>query len=397
MGKIFDTRLAKSLNTVQAEKTNISYSQTHTETYFLTWHEAINLLNERNLSLISAREYTENLRKQKRDQWKSWLPRPSVFANLNSSLSQLGDLSISDLNASIIAPLTIPNPYSELAQAFEYSLSYLQSIDNYKLNYRREVVSLYRVFSNMERVQKEYDKKDMGDAYKISEGIALLRNQDSTSEQLESIQTQLVRILNLPGKKPMPLTHTKPVINYETKLNSLKLGENYGKIAMRLASYNIESSLLREKGVQFRRWPNLNLNIATPAIYDNQNSNLNPTDPKSVHLFTSLFKTYDYTGSEVTHIQTARQNTEHVKTNLRLQLDSELRDWKQLCNQYQKILIAKQLAKERINIIHNDTSSSSSISQLKLLREAMSSYRQLEASKEQLDLEIWTWDDNAWK
>lgn len=395
--RTFNKRLANALSHVRSDEAEISSQHVLSPTYSITWSRALELLKERNPSILSAKQYTNSIKYDKENQWKTWLPRPTAFANLNSSLSQLSDLSFSDLNASLIAPLTIPNPYSEIAQAFEYSLSYLQSIDNYELTYRRQVTALYEIFSRMDRIKSESNNTNLDSANNITEGISLLNERSNDIEQVEAIQAQLVQMLNLPGLKPTPIANTRPSLNYESRLDSFVLGKNYGKIAMRLASYNIEAALLREKGVRLRKWPSLAINLATPALFDSRNSKQNPIDPENISLFGGLFKSYDFIGTDTENIKSAKENTEYVKTNLRLQLDSDIRDWKRLQSQYRKIQIAKKLAKERLKYLQTDISSNSAVAQLKIFRELTKDLHQLEESKQQIDLEIWTWDDNAWK
>jgi hypothetical protein len=109
--KIFNKRLANALNYVHSDEAEIAYQQKHSPTYLLNWSSALELLKERNPSLLSAKQYTYSIKHEKENQWKAWLPRPTAFANLNSSLSQLGDLSFSDLNASVIAPLTLSSKH----------------------------------------------------------------------------------------------------------------------------------------------------------------------------------------------------------------------------------------------------------------------------------------------
>lgn len=364
--------------------------------YPLAWKDALKLLNERNQNLIRSRERSEEILREREEQWKTWVPRPSVFANLDSSLAELGDLSFSDLNASVVAPLTIPNPFTERAKAFENALSYRESEDSLELTYRRNVVSLYQIYSRMARIEEALANIKDANVDSVSGAYSRWESRSASEDSLDSLQSQLVQLLNMPGSKPLPVASTRPNVDYQNKFHKFEPGRNYAKLAVRLSAYRIEGALLREKGVKLRKWPSISLSGSTPPLYDTQ-GNQDFADSESIFLFGGLSKSYDLVGADVDSVKTAEQNTEYVKDNLRLQLDRDMRDWNRLQNQYSKLIVKKRIAEERLSKIRKGNSVTSPLIELAMIRSTSSSLVQYEQLKEQLDLEIWTWDDQAWK
>ena len=394
--KEFDQRVTAQITSVADQTKEIANLIDSPGSYPVQWKTALKLLEERNLNLKRSRDRAEDILRERNEQWKDWIPRPSVYGNLNSSLTELGNLSLSDFNAALVAPLSIPNPLTERARAFENALSYLESKDSMEVTYRREVISLYQIYSRMSKLEENRTSSLEGDVKSVSNALGQLDAKASNSAAVEALQSQLIQILNLPGSKPLPVSSSRPNIDYEGKFRKFVPGRNYGMLAVRLSAYRIEGALLREKGIKLRKWPNLSLSSSIPALYDTQ-GNRDFTDTGQIALFGGLTKSYDLAGADVDSVKSAKENTEFVKQNLRLQLDRDTRQWNRLQQQYEGLMIKKKIATERLAKIRKGSPVASAAVDLLVVREATGALAQLEQLKEQLDLEIWTWDDSAWK
>ncbi len=367
----------------------------------LNWKSAVELLEERNQSLRQGRIRIEQLRKTRDEQWKTWLPRVGIYTSIQTSLENLGKLSFSDLNTSVAAPLAIPNPLTERALAFQNALSYLEARDSYQLTYRRQVTQLYRLFAQyeslLEQRQLQQDRGDTTGAAAINSAISQLELAANNQEGLLSLQGGLAQLLNMPGKKIVPVPSSRPQLNYEKRYKSFVPGKNYGELAMRLAAYQIQGALLREKGIKLARWPSFSLGGSTPPLYDSRHSGSDYLDAERIFLFGSLSKSYDLTGREAEAINTAEENTAFVKASLRLRLDQENREWIRLQTRYEQLLLRRQLAQERLDAVRKRTSGGSPSVELETLRSAREQLKALKSSQQALDLELWIWDENKWK
>jgi hypothetical protein len=366
----------------------------------LDWKTALKLLEERNLNLRQGRARLEQVRRERDEQWKTWIPRLGVNANLLSSLADLGSFTASNMSASVVAPLAIPNPMTEQARAFANALAYLETKDSLELSYRRQVTTLYRLFSRYES-QLDREARAAGSvdpSASVMGALGTLETRAAGRDSTKSIQASLAQLLNLPGEHPVPVAASRPNLDfYEHRIHRLVPGENYGQLALRLSAYQIEGALLSEKGIELRRWPSVWISGSTPALYDTRNDETGTNfEAEQIFLFGGLTKSYDMTGSEAASIRTAKENTEFVRQNLRLRLDQETREWLRLRERYDQLLLKRKLVEERLRRMRSE-SGGSAFADLTTVRRERGSLDMIEESKEQLELEVWVWDDEKWK
>jgi hypothetical protein len=399
VSKALDARLETNRASVSAQIRELDDSHRAGDTMSLDWKTALKILEERNLSLRQSRIRIQDLKKARDEQWKTWVPRVGIYANLLSSLAELGSLSSGDLNASVVAPLNIPNPVTERAQAFANALSYLEGVDSLELNYRRQVSALYRIFSRYDSLLAREAAGTPQDerAESVSDALGSLESSASHRESVGYLRENLAQLLNLPGQSPTPVPGTRPDLNYEKRIGKLVPGKNYGMLATRLSAYQIEAALLREKGVEMRQWPSVWVNGTTPALYNsNQEGTADTFDSERIFLFAGLAKTYDITGRDADSVNSAKENTEFVKKSLRLRLDQESREWIRLRERYDHLLLKREIARERLQLMRK-RDRGSAFADLNSLRGAQSMLAGIESSMEQLELEVWVWDDDKWK
>ncbi len=363
----------------------------------LTWKQAKDRLLREDLSLRQADARLAEIKRQREDQWKEWLPRPTFYLNLQKSLSELSDFSGEDLSASFYAPLTIPNPWAQTAKAYQYALQEVQATDNLELSRRRLVISLYRSFAEWERIGQE---QRTGDTGSVEEQVRFaLRARETevvADERRQLYRSQFSRMLNLPGTDVTPRVDTLPVIDYEAELGRLVPGKNYGHLATRLASYEIQAALLRRKGYRFVQWPSPNFNASVPAVYDSRREGSQFIDDgEQISLFGSWAKSFDLSGNEAASIQSAEENVSFVRDSLRIKLDAEGRTWDRLQSRYRSLVEKRALLRERLAAILRGMGSAGE--ELDDARTMMADLENLERAKRELDVEVWLWDDKAWK
>lgn len=366
---------------------------------YVSWKNAKRTLLERNLLIQRSADRVERLEKRKKDQWKTWLPTFNLNVSLDESLSRLGDLSFSDLNASLIAPLRIPNPLTERATAFDHSLSLLQAKANHELVVRRQIISLYRAylqFMNLELAQQKYERRKQSDD--LNGALSSLEEKDSYRQRKQALEATLAQQLNIPGFNKLPKTSTLPKINYEGKISKLKPGKNYGKLATRLSSYEIQGAILREKGIKLTRWPLVSLSTSLPPLYDSRSddSSLDFGSDRII-LFGSLNQNYDFTGNRAESIQTAEDNTQLVKKNILLNIDSDARNWNTLRQKYSRLLLRRKILKERLASLNQKSNKIPVRLRLDAIRSAEANLDSSFLALKELETQIWLWDDDAWK
>lgn len=365
-----------------------------------TWKEAVARQEAEDPSIRRARQYLEEICRQRETQWRGWLPRPTLYVSFQNAFKDLGNLTSDDLRGAFIAPITIPNPWAQTATAYQLALTEVQAEASYELTRRRQVSSLYRLFSEWERSQNTTPNNLQSNQIEdvVRAHLQMRELSLSKDEQRQLQHSQLSQVLNLPGVDITPLVKTRPKIDYSSRYRKFTPGVNYGLLATQLYAYEIQASLLRKRGVDLNRWPSPSYGASTPAIYDTSRDNdefLGDLD--AISLFGTWSKSFDVTGQSANEIQTAEQNVRYVRENIRLRIDSEGRDWERLMKRYDFLLNQQQLSRERLSRLTSGGTRIGSVQQdIEDARKLLTDLENIERRKESLDMQLWLWDDSAW-
>jgi|GEM_PF-2626737 len=389
--------LGAEQNEISRETTRFA-GMTRKEVEF-SWSAAKERLLREDIGLQQSAARLADISRQRKNQWREWLPRPSFYVSLQNSFKQLGNLTNESLSSAFYAPLTIPNPWTQTAKAYQYALQEAQATDSMELLRRRQIIMLYRSFSEWERLDDSVVKNQTETIEEQLQGA--LRNLESESmldERRQLYQGQFSRLLNLPGVAVIPLPATLPKIDYEHKLSSMIPGKNYGELATRLSSYEIEAAILRRKGIRINQWSALNFNTGVPPIYNSRDENsqfINSNE--DITLFGSWSKSFDFTGSQAADVKSAEDNVALVHKTLKINLDAEGRKWDRLRSRYKMLVEKREFYSQRMaKVLHDAGRVGLAEKSLEDARRLFADLKNLERAKQDLDLEIWLWDDKAW-
>lgn len=370
----------------------------------MRWREAERRLIEHNISIQRSRDRIEELERVAANQWREWLPRPTFYVSLQNSLRDLGDLSSDSISASLIAPLSIPNPLTVQARTYQNALQLVQARDSAELSRRRQVISLYRLFlewQELEDQQLNDDREITGVRVEQAVENALRRRESvaNLEERRNFIYQQFSNILDMPGVNVRPNTASLPEINYESRLDSIRPGHNHGVLATRLAAYEIQGSLLRRRGMRLLRWPNFNVSASTPPFYDSRRPEATVFEnAEQILLFGSLSQSFDLTGRQAADIRSAEDNVRYVRKSINQRLDADARQWQRLRQRYGDILIRERMLRGRLESARSRGNSGvPAADDLETVRNINRELDQLKRAKRNLDMEIWLWDDQAWQ
>ncbi len=394
--KLFD-ELAAEQGKIASETKRIA-GEKRTEKS-LSWKSGQERLLKEDLSLRQAEARLAEITRQRKNQWKEWLPRPTFYASLQNSFKELGDLSAESLSSAFYAPLTIPNPWTQTAKTYQYALQEVQATDSLELSRRRQIINLYRLYSEWDRqLNSQVSTRIDSLEEQVQVALRVRETEAQADERRQLYQGQLSRLLNLPGVAVTPLPETLPKIDYEHQLSALVPGENYGKLATRLSSYEIEAALLRKKGMRFLQWPAPSINASMPPVYNSRDegSEFISAD-EDISLFGSWSKSFDLTGREAADVKSAEDNVEYVRKSLRINLDSEGRKWDRLQSRYRILVEKRGVLRERLaKVLKGDGSGGRADGDLVDARRLLGDLQNLERAKQDLDMEVWLWDDKAW-
>lgn len=261
-------------------------------------------------------------------------------------------------------------------------------------------MQLYRLFAQWERRERVAAREigERGDFALAVENRLRGREREISNREAEQTQrTQLSRLLNLPGVDITPVAGSRPKLDYSSRLPSLIPGDNYGRLATRLSAYELEAALLRQRGLRFQRWPVPTFSAGTPAIYDSDRGSggwIESAD--EISLFGSWGKSFDLTGREAATLRSAEEHVGFVRDNMRVRLDTEAAQWRRLQSRYRLVMERRALLAARVEAARRQGGGRASV-QLEEFRRLSMELAEVEQRKEELDVEIWLWDDQAWK
>ncbi|WP_411826264.1 hypothetical protein [Luteolibacter sp. AS25] len=397
-----DKKLQEDLDLINSnlvsENENLSRLLQSDSRQRISWNDAKSQLLQKNVQIIRSQDRIDQLNKAKQERWKTWLPSVTFFASIDKGLTELGDISFSDLNASAIAPLRIPNPFSERAVAFELALRLKQAELSHDLVVRQQIISLYRLFLRTESLENN-SGEDTGSGESLSSELQALRVRKGRENELKAVQANLSTILNSPGLTALPAPGTRPKLDYSRRIDILKPGKNYGRTAITFSTYLVQAAILNEKGIKLQRWPGFSLNASSPPLYDSRrDDSFGATDFEDALLFGSTSKTYEFTGQEAEAVETAEENVELVKQQALLNLDRDTRAWLRVKSNYKGLQAQREALQFRLKSVGKNTDSAiGATAKLDAVRSSQSALRDLELQIKDLETQIWLWDDEKWK
>lgn len=368
------------------------------ETVKLDWKRARKMVLDDNIELGRTASRLEEIKRQRREQWREWLPRPRVYFSLQSQLRDISDLEFNDINKSLYAPLVIPNPTTLRAKTYDYALREVQAEDTYEMARRKKVIELYRLYAQWELMETRIEASHRGKGIEDEINQLLRSREQDFNDRQEKAKywVRLARLTNMPGRNIIPLPETLPEIDYSKRIDHLVPGENYGKMAYRLSSYEIVAAVMRSKGIRLSNWGTANVSTGFPPIYASARDGdewIDGTD--EISLFGSVGKSFDLTGRVAASIESAEEQVTFMRESLKHQMDQEDRDWQRLKERYKSLMLSLSLIEGRLE--RAMAAKEGDVTQdWSEVRNLFTQLRGLRRAKLWLDMELWLWDDAAW-
>lgn len=371
----------------------------------ISWKEAHARMLRDNMSLRQSQLALENAKKQKSRIWKSMVPQLGSFVNLGTNIAGLSDFESDDLNVSLVASLRVPNPVRLHGQLYAAALQRERAIWANELDKRRAYIELYRAFHLFQGLLKtdrqlalkreallQMPYEDIGQAL---EEIRLA--EDAHLRRKVQMRMQFNSLLNTPGGNWIP-RDDMPRISYASRAHLIKVGEDFGKLALNLEAVQLEGAWLRLRQVKFQQWPQFNFSLGLPTIYSSRNEQGFTAD--EISIFSGANKQIDLTdivGLE--DIEDAEQRLEFLRNRLRISAEREAVRMRQLSSSYGRLLAEQARLRQQLSLINSSGSASPEtvLEDLDQRSELEDRQARLDDQLMQLDLQFLIWDERFWK
>ena len=370
----------------------------------MTWDAARRQMERHNISLRQSGKQLEEAEKQTRHQWLTLVPRLAAFLSVGTNISSLTNLSSNDINARLIANFNIPNPFEFYGSLYAAALQVQNARWSHELDKRRAYAQLYSLFVDSRALQESevalqrqrltLVNADLSNIDKILTKLpAMTRDMEHRRRYHRSGVNQM---LNTPGDN-YDLSGTLPVVSYRHRYRQLKIGENFGKLAMNLYAIQIEVAMMRLRQVKFQQWPSINFGFSNPPLLSSL-----PTSFSSdqLALFSGASKSIDLTDIwNRDSIIDAKTRLQFTREQLKQQIEMEASRMLNMSASYDQLLQEEQrLQRDRQRLSSPDTSDPEMVlkdlaTRAQLELQLIENRRQIQ----QLDLQLLIWDERFWK
>lgn len=370
----------------------------------ISWEAAYKRLMDHNLALRQSAQQLEDSEKQTRRQWMTLVPKVAGYLSLGSNISSLTDFSGDDLTARLIANFNIPSPFEFYASLYAVALQNQNAKWSVELDKRRAYAQLYSLFLDAGALRTAEvslaDRLKAGadsDLSNIAKSLKALAAEARGLERRRLYHRNSVnQLLNTPGGN-WDLTGRLPLVSYEHRFNQMKIGEDFGKLALNLYAIQVEGAILRLQRVKFQQWPSINFGFSNPPLYSNTGENGFSSD--DLTLFSGANKSIDLAdvgGRE--GIQDAEIRLKFTREQLRQRMEFDVLRILQIASSYEFLLKERSRLQREIERTGRPGSAEAAVVLKDLATRSQLNLQLAEIRQQiqQLDLQFLIWDERFW-
>ena len=246
----------------------------------LTFAAALESLRTRNLELRAARLSVVSAEENARQVFKDLLPGANLSASLSRSVTDLANLSRSDLAYSAFGYINVPGLIQLRLRHYASQLELLRAGWSCELKERELTVQLREAFlradllatrrrSLLASLQWETAASPLAGLEADPRGIERESILYSLRTEADALQLALSQLIGDNTRLWQPDLADLPALDYADKLPDYADTARYGELFRQLQALDIEAVHLRERGVKLQYWPDLRLSLTSPPLYQN--------------------------------------------------------------------------------------------------------------------------------
>lgn len=263
----------------------------------LAFADALASLREHNLELRAARLAIVSAEENRRQVLKDLLPGANLTANLSRSVTDLANLSRSDLAYSAFAYVNLPGLIQFRLRRYAAELELIRARWTCELKERELIVQLREAFLRADLLatrsrgllasrQWETGASPLAGLEADPRGIERESLLYSLRTEADALQLALAQLIGDDSALWQPDLAGLPPLDYADHPPDFADTARYGELFRRLQALDIEALHLRERGVKLQYWPDLRLSLTSPPLYQNTGGNTSSWDVDQV-LFTA--------------------------------------------------------------------------------------------------------------
>lgn len=299
-------------------QTNVIY-QAHLPERTLSWDEAVAILLDHNLKLKAAREEVVTAEASVKQVFKDLIPTLSLRAGLAKQLTSLDHITADDISLSADSFFSIPGLVNFGSRYYAAKLYLMRAEAAYELTEREQIIELYRLFYSAQELQETMDRLEVQrttaeamrqvDPFTGRLMLTELESQTLASRrEEEALQDRASALLGSREYQWVFTTNGVPDLHYHENPLPLTDTNRVAQLQMRLLAVELEAAQAVLQGLKLRYWPELNIFITGPPIYQRLSGQERWWDADSLRASADIFWMVDTRGQIRRMIrQTARR------------------------------------------------------------------------------------------
>jgi outer membrane protein TolC len=246
----------------------------------LSYPDALASLTANNLELLAARNSVISAEERARQVFKDLLPAANLTASLSRSVTDLANLSRSDLAYSAFAFINVPGLIQLRLRHYATQLELLRARWSCELKQRELTIQLRELFlrydllqtrrrSLLASIQWDSARSPLSGLESDPRGIERESILYSLRTEADALQLALTQLIGDNTRLWQPDTTGIPVLDYAENTPDFADTARYGQLFRQLQALDIEAAHLRVRGVKLQYWPDLRVSLSSPPLYQN--------------------------------------------------------------------------------------------------------------------------------
>jgi hypothetical protein len=254
-----------------------------------------------------------------RQVFKDLIPTLNLRAGLSKRFADFGNITANDVTLSADSFFNVPGLVSFNARLYAARLYHLRTTAAYQLAEREQMIELYRLFFTAEELADNRRRIDMQRATAAAmqqvdpfSGRLLLTELETREiallREIKTFQDRASDVLGTREARWVFITNGLPALDYQANPLPLSDTNRVAQLQMKLLAVELESARAQMLGLKLQYWPELNIFVSGPPVYQRFAGTDRFWDADQVRASADLFWNIDTRGNLTRTIrQTKRQ------------------------------------------------------------------------------------------
>jgi hypothetical protein len=301
----------------------------------LAFTDALASLRINNLELRSARNAIVSAEERARQVYKDLLPGANLTASLSRSVTDLANLSRSDLAYSAFAYINVPGLIQLRLRHYSAQLELLRARWSCELKERELTVQLREAFLRADLLATR--RRTLLASLQWEASVSPLQGLEADPRSIEresilyslrseadALQLALSQLIGDNTRLWRPDLADLPALDYAENPPDYADTARYGQLFRQLQALDVEAIHLRERGVKLQYWPDLRLSLSSPPLYQNNGGTSTDWDVDQVLFSANASMPIDIQGNISRQLRETRRDRDLQFARMAEQLDQTL-------------------------------------------------------------------------